>query len=98
MEAERLQSNQRLVNWLISMGLDMGGIDPAQARRIVRNIRRDSLEAEAYYTRLLTAGAGRLCAPRRQLGAGKGRRPSNHAGRILGAFGAWQDDRRRRAQ
>jgi amino acid adenylation domain-containing protein len=63
MEAERLQSNQRLVNWLISMGLDMGGIDPAQARRIVRNIRRDSLEAEAYYTRLLTEGAGRLCAP-----------------------------------
>jgi amino acid adenylation domain-containing protein len=63
LEAERLQSNQRLVNWLISMGLDMSGIDPAQARRIVRNIRRDSREAEEYYTRLLTAGAGALRAP-----------------------------------
>jgi amino acid adenylation domain-containing protein len=61
--AERLRSNQQWTNWLISMGVDMSEVDPAQARRIVRNMRRDSIEAEAYYTRLLTTGAGRLRAP-----------------------------------
>jgi amino acid adenylation domain-containing protein len=62
-EAERIRSNQQWVNWLISMGVDMSEIDPAQARRIVANMRRDSREAEEYYTRLLTTGAGRLRAP-----------------------------------
>ncbi|MFC4531515.1 amino acid adenylation domain-containing protein [Sphaerisporangium dianthi] len=62
-EAERLRGDQRYVNWLISMGLEMGEIDPAQARRIVRNMRRDSREAEDYYTRLLEGGVDRLRAP-----------------------------------
>ncbi|MET8156123.1 MFS transporter [Sphaerisporangium sp. NPDC005289] len=62
-EAERLRGDQRYVNWLISMGLEMGDIDPAQARRIVRNMRRDSREAEDYYSRLLEGGADRLRAP-----------------------------------
>ncbi|MFC6081926.1 non-ribosomal peptide synthetase/MFS transporter [Sphaerisporangium aureirubrum] len=62
-EAERLRGDQRYVNWLISLGLDMGDIDPAQARRIVRNMRRDSRESEDYYTRLFETGADRLRAP-----------------------------------
>jgi amino acid adenylation domain-containing protein len=62
-EAERLRSDQRYVNWLISLGLDMGEIDPVQARRIVRNMRRDSREAEEYYTGLFEAGTDRLRAP-----------------------------------
>ncbi|MGP3963943.1 amino acid adenylation domain-containing protein [Nonomuraea sp. 3N208] len=62
-EAERLRSDQRYVNWLISQGVDMGDLDPAQARRIVRNMRRDSREAEEYYTRLFESGTDRLRAP-----------------------------------
>ncbi|GGP09343.1 amino acid adenylation domain-containing protein [Nonomuraea glycinis] len=62
-EAERLRSDQRYVNWLISQGVDMSELDPAQARRIVRNMRRDSREAEEYYTRLFEAGPDRLRAP-----------------------------------
>ncbi|WP_246083056.1 amino acid adenylation domain-containing protein [Nonomuraea diastatica] len=62
-EAERLRGDQRYVNWLISLGLDINEVDPAQARRIVRNMRRDSREAEDYYTRLFAAGTQRLSAP-----------------------------------
>ncbi|MGP3929255.1 amino acid adenylation domain-containing protein [Nonomuraea sp. KM88] len=62
-EAEQLRGDQRYVNWLISLGLDMNEVDPAQARRIVRNMRRDSREAEDYYTRLFAAGTERLDAP-----------------------------------
>ncbi|MEV5330010.1 amino acid adenylation domain-containing protein [Nonomuraea sp. NPDC052634] len=62
-EAERLRSDQRYVNWLISQGVDMSDLDPAQARRIVRNMRRDSREAEDYYTRLFESGTQRLRAP-----------------------------------
>ncbi|GAA1621272.1 hypothetical protein GCM10009733_017270 [Nonomuraea maheshkhaliensis] len=62
-EAERLRSDQRYVNWLISQGVDMSDLDPAQARRIVRNMRRDSREAEEYYTRLFESGTRRLRAP-----------------------------------
>jgi amino acid adenylation domain-containing protein len=60
---ERIRSNQGWVNWLISMGLELNEIDPAHARRIVVNLRRDSRDAEDYYTRLLTAGPARLRAP-----------------------------------
>jgi amino acid adenylation domain-containing protein len=62
-EAERLRGDQRYVNWLISMGLDVGDIDPVQARRIIRNMRRDSKAAEDYYTGLFEAGGDRLRAP-----------------------------------
>jgi amino acid adenylation domain-containing protein len=62
-QAEWLQGDQRYVNWLISLGLDIGDLDPAEARRIVRNMRRDSQESEDYYTRLFETGADRLTAP-----------------------------------
>jgi MFS family permease len=72
-QAERLRSDQHYVNWLISLGLDIGDIDPGQARRFARNMRRDSREAEQYYTGLLhtaldwpgppAAAATRLHAP-----------------------------------
>nr|WP_221475087.1 non-ribosomal peptide synthetase/MFS transporter [Sphaerisporangium rubeum] len=62
-EAERLRGDQRYVNWLISQGVDLGDIEHAEARRIVRNMRRDSREAEDYYTRLFASGTERLRAP-----------------------------------
>ncbi|HEY7485632.1 MAG TPA: amino acid adenylation domain-containing protein [Streptosporangiaceae bacterium] len=61
--AERLRGNQPYVNWLISMGVDMSDLDPAQARQIIQNMRRDSEAAEDYYTGLLVSGSDRLRAP-----------------------------------
>ncbi len=71
-EAERLRSDQRYVNWLISQGVDMSELDPAQARRIVRNMRRDSREAEEYYTRLFEAGPRPAARPGDQCGRLRG--------------------------
>ena len=62
-EAEWIRSDQHYVNWLISLGLDIGDIDAGQARRFARNMRRDSREAEDYYTGLLHTAAARLHAP-----------------------------------
>src|SRR5690606_9392039 len=62
-EVERLRSDQRWVNWLISQGLALNDHEPEHARRIVRNMRRDSRDAEDYYTRLFESGTRRLRAP-----------------------------------
>ncbi len=60
---ESLRSDRAYANWLISMGVDMSDIEPGQARQIIRNMRRDSDSAEAYFTDLMHAGTTRLRAP-----------------------------------
>ena len=60
---ESLRSDQNYANWLVSMGVDMGDLEPERARHIVRNMRKDSQSAEDYYTGLLKSGADRLDAP-----------------------------------
>ena len=60
---ERLRSDQGYLNWLTSMGVDMSDLEPAQARQIIRNMRKDSDKAEEYYTELLHQKAERLRAP-----------------------------------
>ncbi|HET9168255.1 MAG TPA: amino acid adenylation domain-containing protein [Actinospica sp.] len=60
---ERLRSDQGYMNWFISMGLDMSDLEPAQAHQIIRTMRKDSDDAEQYYTSLLHQGAERLRAP-----------------------------------
>ena len=60
---ERLRSDQGYANWLVSMGVDMGDLEPERARHIVRNMRKDGQSAEDYYTGLLHSGADRLDAP-----------------------------------
>ncbi|MEQ4304750.1 amino acid adenylation domain-containing protein [Plantactinospora sp. B6F1] len=60
---ESLRSDKAYANWLTSMGVDMSDIEPEQARQIIRNMRRDSDSAEAYFTRLMHAGTERLRAP-----------------------------------
>ncbi|MEV4512407.1 amino acid adenylation domain-containing protein [Dactylosporangium sp. NPDC049525] len=59
---EGLQSDRVYHNWLTSIGADLGGLDPAEARQIVRNLRRDSIDAEQYYTEMYATGAERLRA------------------------------------
>ncbi|GAA3826866.1 hypothetical protein GCM10022226_54620 [Sphaerisporangium flaviroseum] len=60
---EFLRSDQEYTNWLVSWGLDINDLDPEQARHIIRNMRKDSEEAEAHYTRLMSDGVDRLRAP-----------------------------------
>src|SRR5262249_45561060 len=50
-------------NWLKSMGVGMDEIDPAQADRIIGNMRRDGKNAECYFTELYAASPVRLRAP-----------------------------------
>ncbi|NUR61139.1 MAG: amino acid adenylation domain-containing protein [Catenulispora sp.] len=63
---ERLRSHQVYANWLTGLGVDVNDLDPAQARRIIQNMRRDSDQAEEYFTelmQLMAGGAERLRAP-----------------------------------
>ncbi|MEV1240493.1 amino acid adenylation domain-containing protein [Nonomuraea sp. NPDC049750] len=60
---EFLRSDRSYANWLMSMGLDMGDLEPGQARHIIRNMRRDSEAAEEYFTGLFASSVERLRAP-----------------------------------
>ncbi|MBT2230238.1 non-ribosomal peptide synthetase/MFS transporter [Nonomuraea sp. NEAU-A123] len=60
---EFLRSDRSYVNWLTSMGLDMGDLEPGQARHIIKNMRRDSEAAEEYFTGLFEGSVERLRAP-----------------------------------
>jgi len=60
---ESLRSDTLYTNWLISLGVDLSDIEPEQVRRIIRDMRRDSDNAEAYFTELMNSGAGQLRAP-----------------------------------
>jgi len=50
---DRLRSDTVYANWLQSMGADVGALEPAQRRHLIRAMRRDAEEAEDYFTRLL---------------------------------------------
>ncbi len=58
-----LASNRGHANWLKSMGLGMDDIDPAQADRIISNMRHDAKSAEEYFTALFAMSPDRLRAP-----------------------------------
>ncbi|RBQ14670.1 non-ribosomal peptide synthetase [Spongiactinospora rosea] len=57
------RSDRSYADGLTSLGLDLSDIDPAQARRIVRNTRRDTEAAEEYFTKLFDSSVERLRAP-----------------------------------
>ncbi|MGH3201148.1 MAG: amino acid adenylation domain-containing protein [Streptosporangiaceae bacterium] len=60
---EVLRSDRIYANWLTSMGVNMSELGDVQARQIIRNMRRDTESAEAYFSDLFAAGAARLAAP-----------------------------------
>ncbi|MFF4339991.1 amino acid adenylation domain-containing protein [Kitasatospora sp. NPDC001540] len=60
---ERLASDRRYRDWLTSLGLSLDDVDPATARRLVRDMRADSEQAEEYFTGLLERGVTPLSAP-----------------------------------
>ncbi|MDX3192679.1 amino acid adenylation domain-containing protein [Streptomyces sp. MN03-5084-2B] len=60
---ETLRSNRYYANWLKGMGVDTGDLDPAQADRIIGNMRADGRAAEEYFSGLLDARVAKLRAP-----------------------------------
>ncbi|GAB2820855.1 hypothetical protein GCM10027176_26550 [Actinoallomurus bryophytorum] len=60
---ESLRSDRATVNWLTSMGADLGGLDADQIAFIARNIRHDGDAAEAYYSTWQDGGRARLRCP-----------------------------------
>ena len=60
---ESLLGDRVYANWLTAMGADMAGLDEAQKKFIIGNMRRDSLAAEEYFTARLDDGTARLKAP-----------------------------------
>ena len=58
-----LRSDRAYADELTALGLDMSDLDPAQARHIVRNTRRDAQAAEDYFTELFENPVERLQAP-----------------------------------
>ncbi|HEY0640953.1 MAG TPA: amino acid adenylation domain-containing protein, partial [Pseudonocardiaceae bacterium] len=56
-------SNKVYANWLTGMGVDLGELEPAQADRIVANMRRDGRAAEDFFTALLAEPGPPLRAP-----------------------------------
>ncbi|MFI0723475.1 amino acid adenylation domain-containing protein [Streptomyces sp. NPDC021224] len=62
--AERLRSDQGMVNALAAAGLDTEDVDPEQLRLIIHNRRSGTKEAERYFTELFETEGGRtLDAP-----------------------------------
>ncbi|MFE0153901.1 amino acid adenylation domain-containing protein [Nonomuraea sp. NPDC059007] len=51
----RWRSDREQLNWLTSMGADLGDLDEEQRAFIVRNMRHDARQAEEYFTGLLQA-------------------------------------------
>ncbi|MEV0007135.1 amino acid adenylation domain-containing protein [Streptomyces sp. NPDC047973] len=63
---EPLLGDRVYVNWLRSMGAEVGELDDAQMKFIIGNMRADSKAAEEYFTKVLAeveAGGARLRAP-----------------------------------
>ncbi len=58
-----LASNRNHASWLTSMGVGMDDLDPAQADRIIGNMRHDGKSAEEYFTQLFAMPQARLHAP-----------------------------------
>ena len=60
---DRWRSDTVYANWLQAIGADLGELDAAERRRLIRAMRRDAEQAEDYYTDLLARGAEPLSAP-----------------------------------
>ncbi|MFI6977695.1 amino acid adenylation domain-containing protein [Embleya sp. NPDC050154] len=60
---ERLRGDRVHLNWLTSMGADLGDLDEEQVTFIVRNMRKDGRTSEEYFTRRMAEGMRPLAAP-----------------------------------
>jgi amino acid adenylation domain-containing protein len=60
---DRWRSDTVYANWLQATGADVGGLEAAERRHLIRAMRRDAEQAEDYYTDLVASGAEPLAAP-----------------------------------
>jgi len=60
---ERLRSDTVYANWLQSLGADLGSLDPAERRHLIRTMRQDAQNAEDYFTELFSQKVEPLRAP-----------------------------------
>ncbi|MYS82707.1 non-ribosomal peptide synthetase/MFS transporter [Embleya scabrispora] len=60
---ERLRGDRVHLNWLTSMGADLGDLDEEQVTFIIRNMRKDGRTSEEYFTRRMAEGMRPLAAP-----------------------------------
>ena len=60
---ERLRSDTVYANWLQSLGADLGSLDPAERRHLIRTMRQDAQNAEDYFTDLFSQQVVPLRAP-----------------------------------
>lgn len=60
---ERLRSDTVYANWLQSLGADLGSLDPAERRHLIRVMRQDAQNAEDYFTDLFSQKVEPLQAP-----------------------------------
>ncbi|WP_328913471.1 MULTISPECIES: non-ribosomal peptide synthetase/MFS transporter [unclassified Streptomyces] len=60
---ERFSSDRRYRDWLTSLGVSLDDIEPGQARRMVKDMRDDSLDAEEYFSGVMAGGGPGLTAP-----------------------------------
>ncbi|MFJ9690628.1 amino acid adenylation domain-containing protein [Kitasatospora sp. NPDC101183] len=61
--AERMRSDQGMINALAAAGLDTDDVDQEQLRLIVRNRRTGTKDVERYFTRMFGTEGGRIKAP-----------------------------------
>lgn len=59
----RLRSDTVHANWLQSLGADLGSLDAAERRHLIRVMRQDAENAEDYFTELFSAQVAPLQAP-----------------------------------
>ncbi|MFE5328303.1 amino acid adenylation domain-containing protein [Embleya sp. NPDC056575] len=60
---ERLRGDRVHLNWLTSMGADLGDLDEEQVSFIIRNMRKDGRTSEAYFTKRMAQDLPPLAAP-----------------------------------
>nr|WP_281286742.1 amino acid adenylation domain-containing protein [Catellatospora sichuanensis] len=61
-DRERLLGDRVFASWLTGMGVDLSGLEPAEVGAVIKAMRRDSVEAEDFYTDLFAGTPPRLDA------------------------------------
>ncbi|MFI5912030.1 amino acid adenylation domain-containing protein [Dactylosporangium sp. NPDC051541] len=62
-DRERILSDRVYASWLTGMGVDLSGLDPQELTTLIRAMRRDSIEAEDFFTGLFAGNPPRLTGP-----------------------------------
>jgi amino acid adenylation domain-containing protein len=62
-DRERILNDRVYASWLVGMGVDLSGLDQRELTAVIRAMRRDSIEAEDFFTAQFAAAPPRLDGP-----------------------------------